>query len=74
MNSQFSSELQRGISDAQDASITATEAGHPYEAYLYRARLVELLDLAGEHGIEVGALVRPAIRAALADDQAAVGG
>ncbi|EME61676.1 hypothetical protein [Amycolatopsis decaplanina] len=73
MSGQFASELRRGIGEAQDATITATEAGHPYEAYLHRVRLAELLDLAAQHDIDTGVLVSPAVLAALAEDRAALG-
>ncbi|MFC4079732.1 hypothetical protein [Amycolatopsis samaneae] len=73
MGSQFVSELRRGIGEAQDAAVAATEAGHPYEAYLHRARLAELLRLAGQHDVDTSALVLPTVRAALDDDQSALG-
>jgi hypothetical protein len=70
--SQFTAELRRGISEAQQASVVAGEAGHPYEAYLHRARLAELLDLAEQHTVDVGELVSPTVLAALAEDEAAL--
>ncbi|WP_337822258.1 hypothetical protein [Amycolatopsis sp. A1MSW2902] len=73
MGTQFEGELRQSISAAQDASLAALDAGHPYEAYLHRVRLTELLDLAERHGLGAGALVEPAVRAALAEDRAALG-
>ncbi|MFI7117851.1 hypothetical protein [Amycolatopsis sp. NPDC049868] len=73
MGSQFASELRRGIEEAQDATITATQAKHPYEAYLHRVRLGELLDLAARHDIDTSGLVRPEVRTALAEDRTALG-
>ncbi|MFE0021076.1 hypothetical protein [Amycolatopsis sp. NPDC059021] len=68
--SEFANELRRGIGEAQDATLVAAEAGHPYEAYLHRARLAELLDLAERNDIDATVLVIPAVRAALAEDRA----
>ena len=70
--SNFAKELRLSILEAQDGAIAAADAGHPYEAYLHRARLAELLELAGCHDIPIGALVRPAIRDAMAADRAAL--
>lgn len=73
MGSQFASELRRGIGEAQDATIAATYAKHPYEAYLHRVRLAELLDLAARHDFDTSGLVQPEVQAALAEDRAALG-
>ncbi|WP_239070935.1 hypothetical protein [Amycolatopsis sp. SID8362] len=70
--SEFASELRRGIGEAQDATIAATAAGHPYEAYLHRVRLAELLELAARHDVDTAALVQPAVGAALDEDRAAL--
>lgn len=69
----FAKQLRLSILEAQDGAIAATEARHPYEAYLHRARITELLDLAASHDIAIGALVQPAIRDAMAADRAALG-
>ena len=69
--SEFAAELRRGILEAQQASKEALEAGHPYEAYLHRARLADLTDVAGHHGVDTAALIEPAMRQALAEDEAA---
>ena len=70
--SEFASELRRGIGEAQDASVAAMAAGHPYRAYLHRVRLAELLELAARHDVETAALVQPAVRVALAEDRVAL--
>ncbi|MFD9894080.1 hypothetical protein ACFWY9_32425 [Amycolatopsis sp. NPDC059027] len=70
--SEFANELRRGIGEAQDATLAATEAGHPYEAYLHRVRLAELLDLAERNDVDATVLVLPTVRAALAEDRAAL--
>ncbi|WP_020660062.1 hypothetical protein [Amycolatopsis benzoatilytica] len=72
MPTQFAAELRRGISDAQRSAKIAVDAGHPYEAYLHRARLAELLEMAGRHEFETNGLVEPAVLAALAEDEAAL--
>jgi len=69
---EFLSELRRGIGEAQAAAVAAADAGHPYEAYLHRVRLAELLDLAVRHDIDTAALVEPAMRTALVEDRAAL--
>ena len=70
--SEFAAELRRGILEAQQASKDALEAGHPYEAYLHRARLADLVEVAGRHGVDTSALLEPALREALAADAAAL--
>ncbi|WP_239070090.1 hypothetical protein [Amycolatopsis sp. SID8362] len=70
--SELAAEVRRGIGEAQDATLAATEAGHPYEAYLHRVRLAELLAQAARHDIDTAALVQPAVGAALAEDRAAL--
>ena len=50
-------ELRAQIATAQHNLALAGEAGLPYEAYLHRARLEDLMDLAARHGIDVSAWV-----------------
>ncbi|WP_236794991.1 hypothetical protein [Amycolatopsis sp. GM8] len=69
---QFAAELRRGIMEAQQASLQALEVGHPYEAYLHRARLADLVEVAGRHGVGTDALIAPEMRRALAEDEAAL--
>ncbi|MFE3785542.1 hypothetical protein ACFXPA_46045 [Amycolatopsis sp. NPDC059090] len=69
--SQFAAEVRRGISEAQRATTVAMETGHPYEAYLHRTRLAELLEIAERHDIDTAALVRAEVLTALAEDEAA---
>lgn len=73
MPSQFAAEMRRGIKDAQEASEAAVAEGRPYEAYLHRARLAELLEMAGRHEFDTAGLVSPEVLAALAEDEAALG-
>lgn len=70
--SEFAAELRRGIVEAQQASKDALESGHPYEAYLHRARLADLIEVAERHGVDTGTLLEPALRRALAEDEAAL--
>jgi hypothetical protein len=70
--SEFSAQLRRGIAEAQRLAKAAKSAGHPYEAYLHRARLADLIDLARRHGIDPDTLVEPELREALAEDEAAL--
>ncbi|TNC28031.1 hypothetical protein [Amycolatopsis alkalitolerans] len=70
--SEFASELHRGILEAQQAAQGALDTGHPYEAYLYRARLADLLEMAGRHGVDTSALVDAGVREELAEDEAAL--
>jgi len=72
--SQFAAELRRGITEAQEASAAAVQAGHPYEAYLHRARLADLLEVATRHAVDTEGLVEPSMRQALDDDHAAMQG
>jgi hypothetical protein len=46
-------ELHAQISTAQHNLALASRAGLPYEAYLHRARLEDLIDMATRHGIDV---------------------
>ncbi|RJQ89122.1 hypothetical protein [Amycolatopsis panacis] len=72
MTGRFAAELRRGLTDAQAATMTAMAAGHPYEAYLHRARLAELLELAERHDVDARDLLLPEVRTALAEDRAAL--
>jgi len=50
-------ELHTQIETAQHNLVLAGGAGLPYEAYLHRARLEDLMDSAARHGIDVTAWV-----------------
>lgn len=72
--SQFAAELRRGITEAQEASAVAVQAGHPYEAYLHRARLADLLEVATRHAVDIEGVLEPSMRQALDEDRATVQG
>lgn len=67
--SEFVAELRRGIDAAQRAVSVAEQAGHPHEAHLHRARLQDLLEVAGRHGVDTSSWLDPGIRQALDDDR-----
>lgn len=71
--SQFAKSLHHGIAEAQRAAGVAQRAGHPYEAYLHRARLHDLLEVANRNGVEAHVWVAPEIRQALIEDIAPAG-
>jgi hypothetical protein len=50
-------ELQVQITAAQERILAAIEADDPYEVARHRARLQDLVDMAGRHGIDVHAWV-----------------
>ncbi|WP_345382211.1 hypothetical protein [Pseudonocardia yuanmonensis] len=50
-------ELRIQITAAQERLVAAVEADQPYEAARHRARLEDLIEMAGRHGIDVSAWV-----------------
>lgn len=50
-------ELHTQIEAIQRELVQANRAGRPREAYLHRARLEDLIDMATRHGIDVTAWV-----------------
>jgi hypothetical protein len=59
--SEFEAELRSKIAEAGGAMNQAREAGHDYEIHLHGARIRDLLDLAGRHGIDTTAWIDPAM-------------
>ncbi len=49
--------LRTQIKTAQRHLVLASEAGLPYEVYLHRARLEDLMDMAARRGIDVATWV-----------------
>jgi hypothetical protein len=54
-------ELHDQIAAVQRNLAVATQADMPYEAYLHRARLEDLRDMADRHGIDVSAWLDPTL-------------
>ena len=50
-------ELRAQIEMAQRGLVLAEQAGLSYEAYLHRARVQDLLEMAARHGIDVSGWV-----------------
>jgi hypothetical protein len=50
-------ELQAQITATQEHLAAAVENGQQYEAARHRARLEDLIDMAGRHGVDVHAWV-----------------
>ncbi len=50
-------ELRAQMEMTQHNLVLAERAGLPYEAYLHRARLEDLMEMAARHGIDVTAWV-----------------
>ena len=50
-------ELHSQIETVQHNLDLATQAGLPYESYLHRARLADLLDMATRYGVDVSGWV-----------------
>lgn len=71
--SQFRDELRGGIGHAQQAVVKAERAGLPHEAYLHRARLQDLLEMAVRHGVDTDDWVVPSIRRGVSEDLARAG-
>jgi len=61
--SEFRTQLRGRVEEAQTAVRTAWRAGNEDEADRYAARLAELLELAGRHGVDTAGWVDPAVRA-----------
>jgi hypothetical protein len=59
-------ELHTQIETVQHNLVLAARAGLPYEAYLHRARLEDLMDMASRHGVDVTAWVDRALLPPLA--------
>lgn len=59
--SEFESELRSKVADAERTLDEARRAGHDYEIHLHGARILDLLDLAAEHGIDTGDWIDPAL-------------
>lgn len=49
---EFKTELRSKVVEAERTLATAQQAGHEYEVHLHGARIRDLLDLAGRHGID----------------------
>lgn len=63
--SEFVAALRGQVRDAQQALRAAREAGHPYEAGLHTGRLMDLIEVARHHGIDIRGWVDPDILAEL---------
>jgi hypothetical protein len=62
-------ELRTQIKAVQHQLLIADRAGQAREAYLYRARLQDLMDIAARHGIDVTAWVDQSLLSPLAPVQ-----
>jgi len=60
--SEFRTQLRGQVEQAQAAVRTAWRSGNDDEAGRYAARLAELLELAGRHGVDTAGWVDPAVR------------
>jgi len=54
-------ELHTQIETVQHNLVLASEAGLPYEAHLHRARLLDLMDIAARHSVDVSTWVDRAL-------------
>jgi hypothetical protein len=50
-------ELKAQITETQERLVAAIEADDPYQVARHRARLQDLVDMAGRHGVDVHAWV-----------------
>ncbi|QUQ64239.1 hypothetical protein [Kutzneria sp. CA-103260] len=66
--SEFVAVLRGRVRDAQQALRAAWEAGYPYEAGLHSGRLADLVELAGQHGIDIDGWVAPDVLAQLGEE------
>jgi len=59
--SEFVTVLQGRVQGAQEKLAAAREARHDFEIDLHLARIKDLLDLAGRHGVDTTHWVDPAV-------------
>ena len=66
--SEFVAALRGRVQDAQQGLRAAREAGHPYEAGLHTGRLIDLIEVARHHGVDIHGWVDPEVLAVLREE------